>query len=178
MAPSTLSRIETGKAPTKSVYLNAMLETYGVADADQRQVLVDMAREGHRKGWWSVYDDVLPSGFGIYVGLEAEAAGLRASRSKSCTGCCRRRTTRARCYGDVHRDTAEQIDRLVDLRIKRQDGWSGIFRWTVGDPGRGGDPPDHRRAPRSCALSSSGCRGERAGCDAPDPAVRAAPTPG
>ena len=34
VAPSTLSRIETGKAPTKSAYLNQMLETYGVADAE------------------------------------------------------------------------------------------------------------------------------------------------
>src|ERR1700727_3285228 len=77
VAPSTLSRIETGKAPTKSAYLNQMLETYGVNDKEQRQVLIDMAREGHRKGWWAAYDDVLPSGFDIYVGLEAETAAIR-----------------------------------------------------------------------------------------------------
>ena len=34
VAPSTLSRIETGKAPTKSAYLNQMLETYGVTDSE------------------------------------------------------------------------------------------------------------------------------------------------
>ena len=78
LAPSTLSRIETGKAPTKSAYLTAMLEMYEVEDPAARTVLVDMAREGHRKGWWSIYDDVLPSGFDIYVGLEAEASGLRS----------------------------------------------------------------------------------------------------
>src|ERR1700753_412900 len=77
VAPSTLSRIETGKAPTKSVYLNQMLEMYGVVEPGQRQVLVDMAREGHRKGWWAAYDDVLPSGFDIYVGLEEETTSVR-----------------------------------------------------------------------------------------------------
>ena len=77
VAPSTLSRIETGKAPTKSAYLNQMLEMYGVDEPGQRQVLVDMAREGHRKGWWAAYDDVLPSGFDIYVGLEEETAAVR-----------------------------------------------------------------------------------------------------
>src|ERR1700684_2648572 len=77
VAPSTLSRIETGKAPTKSAYLNQMLETYGVTDAEQRQVLVDMAREGHRKGWWAAYDDVLPSGFDIYVGRNADTGRYR-----------------------------------------------------------------------------------------------------
>ena len=78
LAPSTLSRIETGKAPTKSAYLIAMLDMYKVDDPGVRKVLIDMAREGHRKGWWSIYDDVLPSGFDIYVGLEAEASGLRS----------------------------------------------------------------------------------------------------
>jgi len=81
VAASTLSRIETGKAPTRSAYLTAMLKMYGVEDPGQRQVLVDMAREGHRKGWWAAYEDVLPTGFGIYVGLEAEAASLRAYES-------------------------------------------------------------------------------------------------
>src|ERR1700751_4442805 len=64
VAPSTLSRIETGKAPTKSAYLSHLLELYRVTDPGQRQILVDMAREGHRKGWWAAYDDVLPSGLG------------------------------------------------------------------------------------------------------------------
>src|SRR6266700_1787545 len=53
LAPSTLSRIETGKAPTRSAYLISMLEMYGVTDPEQRQVLAEMAREGHRKGWWA-----------------------------------------------------------------------------------------------------------------------------
>ena len=122
VAPSTLSRIETGKAPTKSAYLNQMLEMYGVIEPGQRQVLVDMAREGHRKGWWAAYDDVLPSGFDIYVGLEAETAArprlrdLRGARAAADARLREGGTAR-----DVPRGTrAEQIDRLVDLRIERQ----------------------------------------------------------
>src|SRR5271155_1425161 len=42
LAASTLSRIETGKAPTKTAYLTALLEMYGVTDPQQRQVLIDM----------------------------------------------------------------------------------------------------------------------------------------
>src|SRR6266516_6679894 len=70
--------METGKAPTKTAYLAAMLEMYNVEDPGARKVLVDMAREGHRKGWWAAYDDVLPSGFDIFVGLEAETTGIRS----------------------------------------------------------------------------------------------------
>jgi transcriptional regulator with XRE-family HTH domain len=122
VAASTLSRIETGKAPTKSIYLNAMLEMYGVGDPAQRQVLIDMAREGHRKGWWSLYDDVLPTGFGIYVGLEAEAAGLRSFQGEAVEGLLQTRDYARAVLREVqNRDTDEQIDKLVDLRIKRQD---------------------------------------------------------
>ena len=121
VAPSTLSRIETGKAPTKSAYLNQMLETYGVTDAGQRQILVDMAREGHRKGWWAAYDDVLPSGFDIFVGLEAETAGIRSYEISVVHGLLQTADyARAVIRETFPRYTAEQIDRLVDLRMARQ----------------------------------------------------------
>ena len=122
VAASTLSRIETGKAPTKSAYLNQMLETYGVSDAGQRQILVDMAREGHRKGWWAAYDDVLPSGFDIYVGLEAETAAIRSYEISVVQGLLQTADyARAILREMFPRHTAEQIDRLVDLRMARQE---------------------------------------------------------
>lgn len=78
VAPSTLSRIETGKAPTRTSYLAVMLDLYGVTDASQRALLADLAREGQRRGWWWEYEDLLPAGSGTYLGLEAEACALRA----------------------------------------------------------------------------------------------------
>jgi len=150
VAPSTLSRIETGKAPTKSAYLNQMLETYGVIDPGQRQVLVDMAREGHRKGWWAAYDDVLPSGFDIYVGLEAETAGIRSYEISVVHGLLQTADyARAVIRETFPRHTAEQVDRLVDLRMARQgrfeddpplELWAildeGVIRRTVGGRSR------------------------------------------
>jgi transcriptional regulator with XRE-family HTH domain len=148
VAPSTLSRIETGKAPTKSAYLSRLLELYQVTDAGQRQILVDMAREGHRKGWWAAYDDVLPSGLGVYVGLEAEASGLRSYEIGVVHGLLQ--TTdyaRAILRASAPRHTADQIERLVDLRMERQrrldddpplDLWvihdEAVIRRTVGGP--------------------------------------------
>jgi transcriptional regulator with XRE-family HTH domain len=148
VAPSTLSRIETGKAPTKSAYLSQLLELYRVTDVGQRQVLVDMAREGHRKGWWAAYDDVLPSGLDVYVGLEAEASGLRSYEISVVHGLLQ--TTdyaRAVLRASAPRHTADQIERLVDLRMERQrrldddpplDLWvihdEAVIRRTVGGP--------------------------------------------
>lgn len=122
LVPSTLSRIETGKAPTRTAYLNSMLDMYGVDDPSQRQVLMEMAREGHRKGWWTVWDGVLPTGFGIYVGLEAEAASLRVYESQVVHGLLQTEDyARAVMTTVRRRQTAEEIDRLVALRMQRQE---------------------------------------------------------
>ena len=121
VSPSTLSRIETGKAPTKTAYLTSMLTMYGVDDPAARQVLVDMAREGHRKGWWSFYDDVLPSGFDIYVGLEAEASGLRSYETEVVHGLLQTTDYAVAVLRELRpKDTEEQAARVVDLRMHRQ----------------------------------------------------------
>jgi transcriptional regulator with XRE-family HTH domain len=122
LAGSTLSRIETGKALCKTPYLTAMLDMYGVTDEQQRQLLKDMAREGQRKGWWAVYDDVLPTGFGIYVGLEAVAASLRAYEAQVVHGLLQTQDyARAVLRARQRKASAEQIDRLAELRMKRQE---------------------------------------------------------
>jgi transcriptional regulator with XRE-family HTH domain len=121
LAPSTLSRIETGKAPTKTAYLTAMLNLYGVEDPGVRKLLVDMAREGHRKGWWSIYDDVLPSGFGIYVGLEAEASGVRSYESDVVHGLLQTTDYAVAVLRELRpRDSEELLQRRVELRMQRQ----------------------------------------------------------
>src|SRR5215469_2661134 len=122
IAPSTLSRIETGKSPTRTSYLNSMLELYGVNDPSQRQVLLEMAREGHRKGWWAIWDGVLPTGFGIYVGLEAEASSLRVYEAQVVHGLLQTEEYARAVMNTVRRQqTQEEIDRLVALRMQRQE---------------------------------------------------------
>jgi transcriptional regulator with XRE-family HTH domain len=139
LAPSTLSRIETGKAPTKTAYLTTMLGMYGIDDPAVRKVLVDMAREGHRKGWWSIYDDVLPSGFDIYVGLEAEASGLRSYETDVVHGLLQTTDYAAAVLRELRpRDSGEQVARGVDLRMQRQrllDSDPPLDLWLILDEG-------------------------------------------
>jgi transcriptional regulator with XRE-family HTH domain len=121
LAPSTLSRIETGKAPARTSYVTSLLNMYDVTDPGARKVLVDMAREGHRKGWWSVYDDVLPSGFGIYVGLEAEASGLRSYESDVIHGLLQTEDYALAVLRELRpRDSEELLERGVELRVQRR----------------------------------------------------------
>jgi transcriptional regulator with XRE-family HTH domain len=121
LAPSTLSRIETGRAPTKTAYLTTMLDIYGVVDPRHRQTLTDMARDGHRKGWWAVYDDVMPTGYDIYTGLEAEASGLRVFESQVIHGLLQTKNYARTVMTAVRmQQTPNQIDRAVELRMQRQ----------------------------------------------------------
>lgn len=118
---STLSRIETGKAPCRTTYLTAMLDMYGVTDPQQIQLLKDMAREGQRKGWWADYDD-LPVEFGIYVGLEAAAAAVRSYEAQLVPGLLQTRDyARAAFRADDRKASAEHVDRQAELRLRRQE---------------------------------------------------------
>jgi transcriptional regulator with XRE-family HTH domain len=122
LAPSTLSRIETGRAPTRTASLNALLELYGVYDPGQRRALLEMARDGHQRGWWAVWDGVLPTGFGIWVGLEAEAASLRVFEAQVVHGLLQTESYARSVMSTVRRrQTAEEIEKLVRLRMQRQD---------------------------------------------------------
>src|SRR5260370_42042976 len=95
---------------------------YGGDDSVRRQVLIDMAREGHRKGWWAAYEDVLPTGFGIYVGLEAEASSLRAFESVVVHGLLQTEEYARAVMTTVRRKlAADEIERNVSLRMQRQD---------------------------------------------------------
>jgi transcriptional regulator with XRE-family HTH domain len=121
LVASTLSRIETGKAPIRTSYLNRLLDMYEVTDSGARQVLVDMGREGHRKGWWAEYDDVLPSGFSNYVGLEAEATGLRSYDATLIHGLLQTEDYATAVLRELcPKDTDEQVRKMVDLRMQRQ----------------------------------------------------------
>jgi len=126
VAPSTLSRIETGKASTRTSYLAFMLDLYGVADQGRRRLLMDMAREGQRKGWWGTYDDVLPVGAGTYLGLEAEATALLTFGAQVVPGLLRT-AEYARAVIAARRPelATEQVERLVAIQMRRQEVLGG-----------------------------------------------------
>ena len=122
VAPSTLSRIETGKAPTRTSYLTVLLDLYGVDDPGQRERMVDMAREGQRKGWWAQCDDLLASGVGSYLGLEAAARTVRLFAVDVVPGLVQTRGYATAVYAASRTDlTSDQIKRLAWLQTRRKE---------------------------------------------------------
>lgn len=83
VAPSTLSRIETGKAPTRVSYLAVLLDLYGADDTARCRRLADLAREGRYQDWWADYDGLLPGGAGHYLGPETAASHVSCFAARS-----------------------------------------------------------------------------------------------
>jgi transcriptional regulator with XRE-family HTH domain len=121
LVASTLSRIENGKAPIRTSYLKKLFDIYELNDPAMCSLLIEMAREGHRKAWWSDYDDVLPSGFNIYLGLEAEAASIRSYEPTLVHGLLQTADYALEVLRELRpRESEEQLQRLVELRMQRQ----------------------------------------------------------
>jgi len=74
---SKISRIETGHVGVTPRDVRDMLEVYGVED-DERDALVQLAREARKKGWWHAYNEVFT---GAFVGLESDASFLHTHQS-------------------------------------------------------------------------------------------------
>ena len=86
VAPSTLSRIENGKAPARTSYVAAILDLFGVADEVQREALARLARQGQRKNWFAEHADLLPAGASDYLGLESAATGISFHAAQAVPG--------------------------------------------------------------------------------------------
>ena len=122
VAPSTLSRIETGKAPTRTSYLTVMLDLYGVDDPERRRLFMDSAREGQRKGWWAGSAELLLAGTGTYLGLEAEASALHTFQAQVVPDLVRT-PAYARAVVTASRPelAPDQVDTVVAVQLRRQE---------------------------------------------------------
>ncbi|GAB3730075.1 helix-turn-helix domain-containing protein [Nocardiopsis nanhaiensis] len=140
LSEATLSRIETGKRVVKPSELNRLMDLYGVCDAEQRERFAAMSKVTAEDNWWDDYDDVLPSGLGSYVGLEAEADRLRTYHpnvihsliaTESYTRAVVSATLPARSLMGQ-----EDIDRLVALKMQRRrvlERDKPLRLWTIVD---------------------------------------------
>jgi transcriptional regulator with XRE-family HTH domain len=73
---SKLIRIEAGYVSISTNDVKALLQHYQVSDPGEVSELVDLARIGRQRTWWSQYRDSVPPAYLSYIGLEAEASRL------------------------------------------------------------------------------------------------------
>jgi transcriptional regulator with XRE-family HTH domain len=119
-SPSKVSRIETGQVSATPRDVRDMLELYRV-DHDRREGLVQVAREARQRGWWQKFVDV-PDGVPAYVGLEAAATSIDVYMSLIVPALFQTADYARAVIGAVRPDLpAAEIDRRVELRLRRQD---------------------------------------------------------
>jgi transcriptional regulator with XRE-family HTH domain len=114
---SKVSRIETGHVGVTPRDARDMLELYGIT-GDEREALVQLAREARKPGWWHAYKEVFT---GTFVGLEADASSLRAFQALLVPGLLQTETYARAVIRAMRPDSDEsEIQRRVAARTARQ----------------------------------------------------------
>lgn len=114
---SKISRIETGHVGVTPRDARDMLELYGLP-GDEREALVQLAREARTRGWWHKYNEVFT---GAFVGLEADASSLHAFQALLVPGLLQTEHYARAVFRAMRPDDTEpEIERRVSARMERQ----------------------------------------------------------
>lgn len=131
-SPSKISRLETGKGIPKVPDVSELMRIYGVASDTERDMLLRLVRDGRQQGWWvPLTEGVQPERFVLdsparYASLENDATAIRSFDTTAVHGLLQTPDyARAVVRALLPHHSAEEIDRLVALRTKRQDA---LFR--------------------------------------------------
>ncbi|WP_406058592.1 helix-turn-helix domain-containing protein [Streptomyces sp. NBC_01077] len=148
VSKATVSRYETQSGPVKWPIVDALCREYAASDAE-RTAVVALAKDAKQQGWWSTFADSIPESMNLLLTLEDEAVredhfccvyipGLLQTRDYS---------TALQQANELRLDQGE-VDRLVDIRMKRQEIlrrpkpphlWAildeSVLRRVVGSPG-------------------------------------------
>jgi transcriptional regulator with XRE-family HTH domain len=131
---SKISRIELGRTSVREVDIVDLLTLYGITDPGEKEELLSLANQASQPGWWHRYQDVLPSWFQAYVGLEESAESIRSYDLQFIPGLLQTEEYAAAvlALGDF---SLEETERLVVLRKERQRRFAsgGLRLWAIVD---------------------------------------------
>lgn len=117
---SKISRLELGRVGFKLRDVEDLLTLYGVAEGEDRDVLLALAEQANAPGWWHKYGDVLPEWFQVYVGLEEAAKLIRTYEVQFVPGLLQTEEY-VRAIATRHLSVSpEEVERRVSLRMTRQ----------------------------------------------------------
>jgi transcriptional regulator with XRE-family HTH domain len=119
---SWVSRLEAGRVGLRTRDLGDLLDLYRLNDPNLREELTQLARDSHRRGWWSKYADVLPESYAIYIGLEAECRTQLIYENVVVPGLLQTEEyCRAVMRQSVPRVKPDQVEKRVAVRMTRQE---------------------------------------------------------
>ncbi len=131
---SKISRIELGRNAVREVDVADLLDLYGVTAVAERESLLNLAGQANQPGWWQHYQDVLPSWFQTYLGLEQSAELIRSYDTLFVPGLLQTEEY-SRAVHQLGAFPGTETDRMVLLRKERQRRFAagGLRLWAVID---------------------------------------------
>jgi transcriptional regulator with XRE-family HTH domain len=125
---SKISRMELGRNAVRGVDVVNLLDLYGITSAREREALLVLAGQANQQGWWHHSQDLLPSWFQPYLGLEESAELIRSYDTQFVPGLLQT-DEYSRAVYELAGYPREDTDRRVGVRKERQQRFaSGALR--------------------------------------------------
>ncbi len=121
---SKISRLELGRVGFKVRDVEDLLTLYKLKEGEERERLLNLARDANNPGWWQRYDDLTPNWFHSYLGLEMAADLIRTFELQFIPGLLQT-PEYAQAVVQLGRQdkplSRSEQERLVALRMGRQE---------------------------------------------------------
>jgi transcriptional regulator with XRE-family HTH domain len=118
-SPSKLIRVEGGRSSVTKVDLDALLDTYEVTSAAERERMQALNRGARERAWWDAYREDLPNEYLTFVGYEAGASFIRQFQGTVIPGLLQTSAYAQELTG-ANVDDLVEIAPVVKLRMLRQ----------------------------------------------------------
>ncbi|MER7409001.1 MULTISPECIES: helix-turn-helix domain-containing protein [Streptomyces] len=117
-----ISRLELGRVGCKERDIADLLTLYEVWDPQEREEYLQLARQAGNPGWWQKYSDVMSPWFDRLIGMEEAASVIRTYEVQFIPGLLQTKNYAREVIRLGHpRDSEQQAERRIDLRMRRQD---------------------------------------------------------
>ncbi|MFE7568108.1 helix-turn-helix domain-containing protein [Streptomyces sp. NPDC057539] len=124
VSKATVSRYETQEGPVKWPIVDALCREYGASEAE-RNAVVMLAKGAKQQGWWAPFTNSIPADMNLLLTLEDDATREDHFSCVYVPGLLQTRGyNTAVQHANEMRLAPEEIERLVDIRMKRQEIFS------------------------------------------------------
>jgi transcriptional regulator with XRE-family HTH domain len=122
-SPSKISRYELARTGLKPLEVERLLDYYEVT-GPRRDMLLELAEDASRKGWWEEFSDSLSADYQQFIGLEHEASSIAIWHVEAVPGLLQTEAYARHVissYSQVEPTAPGMIERLVRVRMRRQE---------------------------------------------------------
>jgi transcriptional regulator with XRE-family HTH domain len=121
-SPSKISRYELARTGLKPQEVERLLDYYEVT-GPRRELLLALAEDAARKGWWEEYADSLSADYQQFIGFEHEASSMAIWHVETVAGLLQTEAYARhiiRSYSRIEPTAPGMIERMVKVRMRRQ----------------------------------------------------------